>query len=96
MSEQSSSWSDAGMIPARNSAREQSQYTDSPQFALQDQVETLHFLPPVPGLGDVQPSTLEVAVNAAILGKKDPEAALSDAASDATELMGKNLEKFGG
>jgi multiple sugar transport system substrate-binding protein len=95
MSDQSASWSQAGMIPARNSAREKSEYTGSKQFALQDQVETLHFLPPVPGLGDVQPQTLEVAVNEGILGKKKPADALKTAASNATELMGKNLDKFG-
>ncbi|MCW2792600.1 MAG: transporter substrate-binding protein [Nocardioides sp.] len=96
MSDQSASWSDAGMIPARNSAREEPQFTDSTQYAIKDQIEALHFLPPVPGLGDVQPQTLEVAVNEGILGKKSPEDALSGAASNATELMGKNLEKFGG
>jgi multiple sugar transport system substrate-binding protein len=83
------------MVPARNSAREEAAFTDSPQYALQKQVEALHFLPPVPGLGDVQPTTLEVAVNEAVLGKKPPEDALASAASDATELMEKNLEKFG-
>ncbi len=58
MSEQSAPWSGAGMIPARNSAREEPEYTDSVQAGLQDQVEALHFLPPVPGLGDVQIPTL--------------------------------------
>ena len=96
MSEQSSAWSQAGMIPARNSAREEPEYTDSVQFAINDQVDGLHFLPPVPGLGDVQPQTLEVAVNEGVLGKSSPEEALSGAASNATELMQQNLEKFGG
>ena len=95
MSEQSASWSDAGMIPARNSAREEAAYTDSVQFALQDQVEGLRFMPPIPGLGDVQPTTLEVAVNEAVLGKKAPDQALADSAANATELMQANLEKFG-
>ena len=96
MSDQSAAWSDAGMIPARNSAREDAKFTDSPQAALGDQIEALHFLPPVPGLGDVQVPTLEVAVNEGVLGKTAPAEALSKAASNATELMGKNLEKFGG
>ncbi|MBA2773726.1 MAG: ABC transporter substrate-binding protein [Nocardioidaceae bacterium] len=96
MSDQSSKWSAAGMIPARNSAREESAYTDSVQYAIKDQVPHLHFLPPVPGLGDVQPTTMEAAVNEAILGQKSVEEALSKAQSNATKLMQDNLEKFGG
>jgi multiple sugar transport system substrate-binding protein len=95
MSDQSSAWSQAGMIPARNSAREESEYTGSPQYALRDQVDALHFLPPVPGLGDVQIPTLEVAVNEAVLGKTKPADALSKQASNATKMMQQNLEKFG-
>jgi multiple sugar transport system substrate-binding protein len=95
MSEQSSSWSEAGMIPARNAAREQPEFTDSVQYEIKDQVDALHFLPPVPGLGDVQIPTLEVAVNEAILGKTPPDQALSTQASNATEMMKQNLEKFG-
>ena len=96
MSEQSAAWSDAGMIPARNSAREESAYTDSKQYVLNDFLENLHFLPPVPGLGDVQPQTLETAVNEAILQKTPVEEALSKAAQNATKLMEENLKKFGG
>lgn len=95
MSDQSAAWSEAGMIPARNSAREEAAFTDSVQNGLGEQIDALRFLPPVPGLGDVQPQTLEVAVNAAVLGKQAPEDALTGAASDATTLMEENLEKFG-
>lgn len=96
MSQQSGAWSDAGMIPARNSAREDQAFTGSPQYALDDYLDNLHFLPAVPGLGDVQPQTLEVAVNEAILGKASPEDALTKAQDNATELMQANKEKFGG
>ena len=95
MSDQSSAWSKAGMVPARNSARKEDAFTSSVQYDILDQVDHLHFLPPVPGLGDVQPKTLEVAVNAAVLGKQSPEEALSKAASNATELMKQNQQKFG-
>jgi multiple sugar transport system substrate-binding protein len=95
MSEQSSAWSDAGMIPARNSAREEPAFTDSKQYVLNDFLENLHFLPPVPGLGDVQPQTLETAVNEAVLQKTPVEAALKKAAQNATKLMEENLQKFG-
>jgi multiple sugar transport system substrate-binding protein len=95
MSKQSAAWSKAGMIPARNSAREEAAYTDSKQYVLNDYLENLHFLPPVPGLGDVQPQTLEVAVNEAVLQKTPVQEALSKAAGNATKLMEANLKKFG-
>ncbi|MDN4175035.1 ABC transporter substrate-binding protein [Nocardioides sp. SOB77] len=95
MSEQSSSWSQAGMIPARNSAREEAEYTDSPQYALREQVDALHFLPAVPGLGDVQIPTLEVAVNEGVLGATPPAEALAKQAANATEMMKQNLERYG-
>ncbi len=96
MSEQSAQWSKAGMIPALNSAREEAAFKESPQYALLEQIDKLHFLPAVPGLGEVTPVTLETAVNKALLGQESPEEALSAAQEDATELMQKNLEKYGG
>lgn len=96
MSEQSGAWAEAGMIPARNSAREDAAYTEAPQAVLNDYLENLHFLPAVPGLGDVVPSTLEVGVNEAMLGKASPEEALSQQQENATKLLAENAEKFGG
>jgi len=95
MSDQSAAWSQAGMIPARNSAREQADFTGSVQYAIRDQIDGLHFLPPIPGLGDVQPPTLEVAVNEAVLGQTPVDQALKEQAANATKLMEQNLEKFG-
>jgi multiple sugar transport system substrate-binding protein len=95
MSEQSAAWSKAGMIPARNSARQEAAFTGSKQYVLNDYLENVHFLPPVPGLGDVQPQTLEIAVNEAVLQKTSPEEALSKAAKNATKLMEANQQKFG-
>jgi multiple sugar transport system substrate-binding protein len=95
MSEQSSAWSEAGMIPARNSAREQPAYTKSVQYAIAEQTDHLHFLPAVPGLGDVTPQTIQVAVNEAILGRESPEDALAEAQDDANELLEQNAEKYG-
>jgi multiple sugar transport system substrate-binding protein len=96
MSEQSAAWSDAGMIPALNSARDSEEYQNSPQSQLGEQVDQLHFLPAVPGLGAVQVETLEIAVNESILGRKSVAEALSEAQGNASELMQDNLEKFGG
>lgn len=95
MSEQSAAWSAAGMIPARNSAREEAAYTDSVQFALKEQTDHLHFLPAVPGLGDVTPQTIETAVNEVMLGRKSAEEALAKAQDDANQLLEDNAEKYG-
>jgi multiple sugar transport system substrate-binding protein len=95
MSKQSAAWSKAGMIPARNSAREEAAFTGSPQAVFADWLDNVHFLPPVPGLGDVQPQTLEVAVNEGVLQKTPVDQALSKAADNATKLMQANLDKFG-
>ena len=63
MSKQSADWAGAGMIPARNvGPRGAPTFTDSAQDAIAEQIDDVHFLPPVPGLGDVQAQTLEVAV----------------------------------
>ncbi|RJK93826.1 ABC transporter substrate-binding protein [Vallicoccus soli] len=92
--EASSEWTAAGMIPALASARETPEFQESPQAALADAVPTLRFLPPVPGLGDVQVQTLEIAVSNAVLGREQPAAALSGAAARATEQMQANQQKF--
>ena len=53
------------------------------------------FLPPVPGVGDVQTQVLEPALQEVILGRAEPES-LQTAADQASELMQRNLESFGG
>jgi len=95
MSEQSATWSAAGMIPARNSAREEPAYKESVQAALAEQTEHLHFLPAVAGLGEVTPETIELAVNEAILGESSPEEALASAQENAQQLLEGVLEKYG-
>ena len=95
LSEQSADWSAAGMIPARNSAREEPAYQESVQYALNEQTEYLHFLSAVPGLGGVTPETIEVAVNEAMLGVKPPEEALMDAQEDAVQLLEEVLSRYG-
>lgn len=96
LSQQSSAWSGAGMIPARNSARQESAFTGSPQSVFADYLDNLHFLPAVPGWTNVEPTTMDAAVSSAILGKASPSAALSKAAQNATQMMQDNQKKFGG
>ncbi len=95
MSQHSAEWAGAGMIPARKSVREEAAVTDSTQGPVAEKIDTMKFLPPVPGLGDVQAQTLEIAVADAVLGKKQPAEALKSAASKASQLMEENLKKYG-
>jgi multiple sugar transport system substrate-binding protein len=95
MSEQSAKWTEAGMIPALNSAREDPVFTESPQAALKEQIDNLRFLPSAPGLGGVTPETIEVAINQTILGRETPEDALAKAEDDAQELLAKAREQYG-
>jgi multiple sugar transport system substrate-binding protein len=95
LTEQSAAWSGAGMIPARNEARETPEFSESPQSALAPAIPTMRFLPSVPGVPDVQVQTLETAVSEAVLGRLAPDAALRSAAGRATQLLQANLDKFG-
>jgi len=95
MSKKSAEWAGAGMVPARKSVRETAAVTGASQGPIAKDIATMKFLPPVPGLGDVQAQTLEIAVANAVLGKQAPAAALKDAAGKATKLMQANQKKFG-
>lgn len=95
LSQESGTWAEAAMIPARNSAREDASYTDAPQAVLDDSLENFHFLPSVPGVADTIAQTVEVAVNEVILGKSTPEEALAKYQENATALLKENQEKFG-
>jgi multiple sugar transport system substrate-binding protein len=95
ISKKSAEWAGAGMVPARKSVRETPAVQQSKQGPIAKEIAQLKFLPPVPGLGDVQAQTLEIAVANAVLGKQSPSAALKDAASKATKLMQANQKKFG-
>ena len=95
ISKKSAEWAGAGMVPARKSVRETPAVQNSKQGPIAKEIAQLKFLPPVPGLGDVQAQTLEIAVANAVLGKQSPSAALKDAASKATKLMQANQKKFG-
>lgn len=95
MSEHSSDWAGAGMIPARLTAQEDGALDALPQAALLDSLDTMQFIPTVPGIGSVQTETLEIAVAEAVLGNGEPETLLSDASDRATELIEENLANFG-
>jgi len=95
MSKKSAEWAGSGLIPARQSVQQDVQVTESAQGPVAKTIPSMRFLPPVPGLGDVQAQTLEIAVNEATLMKRSPADALKDAATKATSAMQDNLKKYG-
>lgn len=95
MSEQSGTWAQAGMIPARESVRAES-LAGTRQEPIAELIDNMRFLPAVPGIGTVQAEALEPAVNNALLGEEEAQAALEAAQEQATSLMEENLESFGG
>jgi multiple sugar transport system substrate-binding protein len=95
ISKKSAEWAGAGMVPARKSVRESAQVQATTQGPIADTISQMHFLPAVPGLGDVQAQTLEIAVADATLLRTPPAQALRDQAAKATKVMQANLKKFG-
>lgn len=94
MSKQSTQWAQAGMIPARNSVREEAEVAALPQSALAADPGVFRFLPPVPGVGDVQVAALELAVQQAVLGKASPAEALADGVRTADKMLADNARKY--
>ena len=96
ISQQSLEWAKAGQVPARNEVRESAEFTAlTEQAALGSQIDDLHFLPPVAGIGDAM-LEWEKALNESVLGIKAPQAALSDAAGRATKILEANKAKYAG
>ncbi|MDQ4084132.1 MAG: ABC transporter substrate-binding protein [Actinomycetota bacterium] len=95
ISQQSIEWARAGQIPARNSVRESQEFEDLPEQAtIAQEVPYVHFRPPVPGIGDIQPETYDQAVNEAVLRQSDPQTALDEAAERADQLLEENRQKY--
>ncbi|SEP90703.1 ABC transporter substrate-binding protein [Streptomyces radiopugnans] len=94
MSKRSTEWAKAGMIPARNSARKDPEVAGLPQIALAKDVEVFHFLPALPGIGDVQSKALELAVQKAVLGQLPPAKALAEGVRTADKLLAENKQKY--
>ncbi|MET4099129.1 multiple sugar transport system substrate-binding protein [Agrococcus sp. UYP10] len=95
MSEHSADWAQAGMIPARQSVRDEGALEGTPQEPLAESLDAMRFIPTTPGIGTVQTETVEVAVAEGVLGQGEPAAVLEAAQGTATQLMEENLEAFG-
>ncbi|GGP79043.1 ABC transporter substrate-binding protein [Streptosporangium pseudovulgare] len=91
----SAEWARAGMIPARNSARQDPQIADLPQIKLAADPDVFHFIPAIPGVGDVQSKALELAVAKAVLKQSSPAEALKEGVASADKLLADNKRKYG-
>ncbi|MEP6697135.1 MAG: ABC transporter substrate-binding protein [Pseudonocardiales bacterium] len=96
ISAKSVEWAKSGMIPARNTVRDSAEFKALPQAEVAKGVDNMHFLPAVPGIGDVQTATMQDAVNKAVLGQQSPQDALKSAGKAADKLLAENRKKFGG
>jgi len=96
ISKKSAEWAGSGMIPARNSAREDPSFAKQEQAVIAKNIDAFHFLPAVPGIGDVGFQGIEQAVNKATLLQQEPKQALDTAAGVANKLLEENRKKFGG
>ncbi|PTX64433.1 multiple sugar transport system substrate-binding protein [Melghirimyces profundicolus] len=86
VTENSLAWAKAGQIPARNSVRESDEFKalkEQSQFA--KQVDYLKFHNPTPTFVDVWSPT-EQAINKVLLGQKEPEEALNQAAKKGEKM----------
>jgi multiple sugar transport system substrate-binding protein len=95
ISQHSEEWAKSGQVPARNSVRESQTFKSlqwQPVFA--EEITYVQFTPPVAGIADVYTGSLDPAINEAVLLKKEPKAALDEAASKANQLLKENKQKY--
>jgi multiple sugar transport system substrate-binding protein len=92
VSRNSTTWVDAGMIPARTIARDTDAFRSSRQSVLAtDEVfENLFFLPQLPGSRDIARNSYERAVSEAMLGRAAP----ADALAFAQDTAQRQLDDF--
>jgi multiple sugar transport system substrate-binding protein len=90
-------WAKAGQIAAAKTVRESPEFQQlEVQSIAAKELDYVKFPPAVPGIGGVTAPTFELAVNQAVLGKKDPKAALDEATKKANDLLAANKKKYGG
>jgi multiple sugar transport system substrate-binding protein len=95
ISKQSLNWADAGMVPARNSVREDPAFADKglvTEFA--KEIDYINFVPPIPGVADVAPEWVTATSNA-MTGKQSIPDALAQGAERANKILAANKKKYG-
>ena len=96
ISQQSLEWAKGGQVPARKEVRESAEFKALPeQAALATQIDYVHYPPSVPGIGDAL-NAVTTAVNEAVLLRKEPAKALSDAVARTNQILEQNRKKYGG
>ena len=90
----SPNWASAGMVPARKSARETEEFRKLDAAAIAEEIPYVRFPRPIPGIGDVRESTLDVAIQQALSGEVPVREALERSADRATQLMEDNRQKY--
>ncbi|XYH93857.1 ABC transporter substrate-binding protein [Sorangium sp. So ce1128] len=96
LSRHSLEWAKAGMVPARREARESAAFQRMKEQAIfAEQIPVVRFPPAIAGVDSVRASTLDLAVNEAVLLRAAPREALNRAAREADALLSDNLRKFG-
>jgi multiple sugar transport system substrate-binding protein len=90
----SPSWAEAGMIPARKSARDAEAFKKLPAAGLAEEIPYVRFPRPVPGISDVRESTLDIAIQQGLSGRMPVRQALDESVERADELLADNYEKF--
>ncbi|MBT2230036.1 ABC transporter substrate-binding protein [Nonomuraea sp. NEAU-A123] len=88
-------WAKGGQVPARKSIRDSAEFAAlKEQATIGTQIDYLYFLPSVAGIGDAS-AVVDQAINAAILLKKSPKDALTEAAAKADKILEANRKKYG-
>jgi multiple sugar transport system substrate-binding protein len=96
VSRRSQKWAEAGMVPARKTAREDPAFKKlKAQSTFARELPYVRFTPPVPGIDVVRALTLDPAIQSAVLLQEEPRAALEDAATRADALLADNRQKYG-
>jgi multiple sugar transport system substrate-binding protein len=82
-------------VPARKSVRESKEFKSLKwQSEFAKEIPYIRFVPPVPGIADVEVASFDQAVNEAVLLKKDPKPALDEATKRADQLLKENRQKY--
>ena len=88
-------WAASAKVPASNTQAAGAEFAKLTKLkAFAQEVPDVHFPPSIAGIGDALGKAYD-AVNAAVLGAKTPEQALSDSAAAATAILVQNKKKFG-
>ncbi len=96
ISQQSIEWAKAGQVPARKEIREGAEFKGlKEQAALGTQIDNVRFAPSVPGIPEAL-LAIDTGVNEAVLLRKPPAQALTDAANRANQILEQNRKKYGG